>query len=266
MPTPWLFNAWGCNSWATEPDRSAAEDLTHLGITFSTLPSDIIAEPLAPPDDQAIATAEWFAALTGDWPPVPPLIPLEAKVSEQNRSTVLDWVNASLPENEKRTYVVCFHMAAYQLSKADMTPSGPPARSEKSFLLVKEFEEADGSLRSELQVETTVEAVTYLKESLVAGRPSLVGLRYNSWERDRGGRPNDLYNTPYVVPTNHFIVVVGMGTDRVGPYFSFYDYLSSYGEHSRFYLKPNLAIETTGAGKTLTEVRRSYRLRPEPAP
>ncbi|WP_312902843.1 hypothetical protein [Chryseobacterium taichungense] len=73
--------------------------------------------------------------------------------------------------------------------------------------------------------------VSYLKYALSNGIPVIVGID------DKTGHPGNLDNS-----TDHFVVIVGMGTDSKGRYFRFYDNASgdaSQGTHSenKLYIK-----------------------------
>ena len=253
MPLPWLFNQWACNPFAAEPERDAAVDLEAMGINFQTRPEDIVATPLAPVGDEAdYSPADWYASLTADWPTVANVIPKSLHVLKSDETEVLAFVNASLPQGQQRTSLQCFHYAWYQLHAAGFRPSGPPALSDDSLLVLHEYAEPDG-VRSELQVEKMVEAVEYLKSSLLLETPVLVGLRLKLFEK----WPNDRKSTPYIEPTNHFVVVVGMGQDDAGYYVSFFDYYHEQDADDRMYPGPELLMETKFGFRTITEVRRS---------
>lgn len=210
MPLPWLFNQWACNPFAAEPDRNAAVDQEALGIRFQTRPEDIVAMPLEPVGDEAeYSPADWYASLTADWPEVANVIPKSLHVFKSDEQEVKDFVNARLPPDQQRTSIECFHYAWYQLDRAGYGPSGPPALSDDSILVLREYAEPDG-VRSELQVEAMVKAVDYLKSSLLLETPVLIGVRLKLFE----ARPNNRRSTPYIEPTNHYVVAVGMGRDE----------------------------------------------------
>jgi RHS repeat-associated protein len=61
----------------------------------------------------------------------------------------------------------------------------------------------------------TQKAISYITKSLLAGKPVLAGV-----DDATGHRNND-------ETTDHWIVIVGMGTDKKGNYFSFYDNATS---------------------------------------
>lgn len=253
MPLPWLFNQWACNPFAAEPDRNAAVDQEALGIRFQTRPEDIVATPLAPVGDEAdYSPAEWYASLTADWPEVANVIPKSLHVFKSDETEVLEFVNGSLPQDKQRTSLQCFHYAWYQLHVAGFRPTGPPALSDDSMLVLREYAEPDG-VRTELQVEAMVEAVQYVKSSLLLETPVLIGVRLKLFE----ARPNNRRSTPYIEPTNHFVVVVGMGQDETGYYISFFDYYHEQDSDDRLYLGPELLMESAFGFRTLTEVRRS---------
>ena len=253
MPLPWLFNQWACNPFAAEPGRDAAVDQEALGISFDTRLEDIVATPLEPAGDEAsYSTADWYASLTADWPTVANVIPKSLHVFKSDEQEVKDFVNRGLPPDEQRTSLQCFHYAWYQLDRAGFAPSGPPALSDQSMLVLHEYAGPDG-IRSELQVEVMVKAVEYLKSSLLLETPVLIGVRLKLFDR----RPNERRSTPYIEPTNRFVVAVGMGQDDVGYYVSFFDYYHEQDTGDRLYLGPDLLMESQSGYRTLTEVRRS---------
>jgi hypothetical protein len=253
MPTPWLFNQWACNPFAAEPDRDAALTIDAMGIAFETTPEDVVVTPLAPAaDEPRYSVSDWYASLTADWPTVANVIPKSQHVFKSDEPDVLAFVNGSLAEDQQRTSLQCFDYANYQIYVAGYRPSGPPAVSPESLLVVHEYPGPDG-VRTELQLEAMVEAVEYLKATLLAETPVLIGIRLKLFQ----ARPNERRSTPYIEPTNHFVVAVGMGRDERGPYVSFFDYYHEHAERDRLYLQPSLLMNSAGDFRTLTEVRRS---------
>ena len=202
-------------------------------------------------DEVNYSLADWAASLTVDWPTVANVIPKNLHVFESDNQAVLDFVNARLAADKQRTSLQCFDYAHYQVHVAGFRPSGPPATSPDSILVLHEYAE-DGRVRSELQVEAMVQAVEYIKAALLAETPVLIGVRIDGFAE----RPNDRDSTPYVEPTNHFVVAVGMGRDDAGPYISYFDYSHPQREYDRLYLQPNLMLESI-TSRVLTEVRRS---------
>jgi hypothetical protein len=251
MPQPWLLNLWACNPFAAEPDRNAALAIEAMGISFETSPDDLTSSPLVTVGGEVNSIADWSASLTADWPTVANVIPKDLHVFESHSQEVLDFVNARLGANEQRVSLECFHYAQYQLYLAGFRPSGPPAASPETILVLHEYVEA-GRRRTEVQAEPMVRAVEYLKAALLAETPVMIGVRIDGFEP----RPNDWKSTPYIEPTNHFVVAVGMGHDDLGPYLSFFDYSHRQRDYDRFYLQPNLIMESP-TGRVLTEVRRS---------
>ncbi|MFA5557227.1 MAG: hypothetical protein WCY06_06975 [Flavobacteriaceae bacterium] len=63
-----------------------------------------------------------------------------------------------------------------------------------------------------VDVDALWEGISYLKYALSNGIPVIVGVD------DKLGHPGNIDNT-----TDHFIVLVGMGSDTNGNYFQFYD-------------------------------------------
>jgi hypothetical protein len=253
VPLPWLLNPWACNPFAAEPDRDAALTIEALGINFQTRPEDIVATPLASVGDEVnYSTADWYASLTADWPTVANVIPKSMHVLKRDERKVLDFVNANLAEDTKRTFLQCFDYAHYQVYIAGFRPSGPPALSTESILVLHEYATENG-VRTELQAAAMVQAIEYLKTALLAETPVLVGVRLSTYQP----RPNDRKSTPYIEPTNHFVVVVGMGRDGGNHYLSFFDYYHEQDDTDRLYLKADLMMESTGGFRALTEVRRS---------
>ncbi len=59
-------------------------------------------------------------------------------------------------------------------------------------------------------------------------------------------QPNDIYGTPYVIATDHFVVAVGLGMDGDKPYVNVYDYLNTFNEDDRLFLTPLVILESEG--------------------
>ncbi len=55
--------------------------------------------------------------------------------------------------------------------------SGPPAIDIDSILVIKEYRQANGETVPELQLMEAVRAVGYIKSSLVAGTPVMLGVK-----------------------------------------------------------------------------------------
>ncbi|WP_316738543.1 hypothetical protein [Pedobacter aquatilis] len=127
----------------------------------------------------------------------------------------------------------CFVLAKEQLGKNGYTAGG--------YQLSQIFQTYTAS--SGTDMNQTKRAVTYLITKLSAGVPVLAGVDV------RSGSPNE-DNT-----TDHFIVIVGMGTDSKGRYFSFYNSSTNwpiYGasKENKLYYNSN-----TGriSGKTMSQ-------------
>jgi hypothetical protein len=206
------------------------------------------------PGFPSISAAEWHRSLTSDWPEVAPVVPAADQIQESDFTEVLDWVNLTREPDKQRTSLHCFDYAHYQVWEAGYAVSGPAHASPTTLLVLLEFPDGPG-VRTEVQTETMVEAVTYIKDTLQAGTPVLIGLRLNLFD----SRPNERRSTPFVEPTNHFVVAVGMGTDDEGPFISYYDYMHGFARRDRLYLRADLTMSSSGDYRHLTEVRRSTR-------
>jgi hypothetical protein len=253
MPLPWLFNEWGCNPFSPEPERDVAVDSRQFGGSRPPSLADVLNPPAPVKDPADYSTDDWYDTLTVDWQPVPNVIPDEKHVYREDAEAVRNFVNRHRAPDKQKTSLQCFDYANYQIHVQEFRPSGPAALSEDTLMVVHEYRES-GGVRSEVQVFATVEAVGYLKAALLEGTPVLVGLRLNDWD----ARPNERKSTPFVEPTNHFVVVVGMGDDTNGKYFSFFDYSHAQRDEDRLYLRPSLLIMSNDDWLTLTEVRHSY--------
>ena len=254
MPLPWLVNQWGCNPWQTEPDRRAAADTETLSVLPPLTEEQVRAnqEPEEPAGFWSISPAEWAETLRKDWPEKGPVIPEADQIQESDQTTVLEWVNKSRAADKQKTNLQCFDYAHYQVSAAGYGVSGPGHKSPTTITIFVEHVE-NGVVREEVLEEEVVTAVSYLKESLQAGIPVLIGVRLKLFD----SRPNDYKATDYREATNHFVVAVGMGTDDEGSYFSYYDYMHGFRDDDRLYLRDDLTLTTAGGYRTLTEVRRS---------
>lgn len=257
MPLPWLVNQWACSQFGAEPERDAAVDAGLYGTPSppSLAPWIPAPEPVKNPDDYT--TADWKASLVADWPDVSSVIPSDKQVFKAHDSDVLQFLKDSYGTVKLPDQIQCFDRANYQLHLAEYRPSGPAALDDLTIMALHEYDdEATGTLRTEVQVLGTIKAVDYLKESLQAGIPMLVGLRLNF----RGPllsrwRPNERRSTPFVEPTNHFVVAVGMGRDAIGEYVAYFDYGHRHDDTDRLYLHDSLLIESADGKRTLTEVR-----------
>ncbi len=257
MPQPWLFNQWACSPWATEVGRRTAADTEATSVLPPIRPEDIRqagTDDGITPGFPSISAAEWQQSLTADWPDKAPVIPLADQIQDADFTEVLDWVNSTRAAENQKSALQCFDYAHYQVWEAGYAISGPGHASPTTLLVLLEYPDGPG-VRTEVQTETMVEAVSYLKDRLQAGTPVLIGLRLRLFEE----RPNERRSTPYIEPTNHFVVAVGMGTDDEGFYISFFDYMHGFAERDRLYLRPDLTMTNSGDYRHLTEVRRSTR-------
>jgi hypothetical protein len=132
--------------------------------------------------------------------------------------------------------------------------SGPPARDPESILVIREYRQAGGGTVPELQLPAAVRAVTYIRDSLLAGTPVMMGVKIADYPYE----PNNIWNTPYVIATDHFVVAVGLGLDQGRPYVDFYDYLGTYSASlHRLFLTPLMILESASLGYRMIETRRS---------
>jgi hypothetical protein len=73
------------------------------------------------------------------------------------------------------------------------------------------------------------------------------------------GEPNNIYRTPYVIATDHFVVAVGAGVKDGIPYVNVYDYLHKYSAyHDRLHLTPLLTLDSPETVMRMIELRKSY--------
>lgn len=255
MPEGWSFNPWALSPWGADPERDAARDTARMGGgQVAPQLADVLqpAVPLKDPDDYD--PLDWFTQLSGDWPTVPNLIPADKQVLGRDFDTVLTWVNKSLAEDKQRTSLQCFHYAKYQMHVARCGISGPPALDSDSILVIREYRQPDGGTVPELQLMAAVRAVTYIRDTLVAGTPVMIGVKIAGYEEE----PNNIWGTPYVIATDHFVVVVGTGVEDGKPYVDIYDYLNAYTESDRLFLTPLMIFESETVGYRMIEMRRSY--------
>ena len=97
-----------------------------------------------------------------------------------------------------------------QLKKAGYKPKG-----DANTHIYKIYKDADGNRINDLgnsYIADFKKAISYLKKSLSEGMPSIVGADYQK------GHPGNIDKT-----TDHFFVIVGMGKDNKGAYFTFFD-------------------------------------------
>lgn len=96
----------------------------------------------------------------------------------------------------------CYKLANYQLSVAGYEANGKYYQA---------YTEQKGVNKQQTQT-----AVEYITKSLQAGKPVMVGVD------DQDGHPGNADKT-----TDHWIVIVGMDSDKKGNYFNFYDNATS---------------------------------------
>lgn len=250
MPLPWLSNAWGCSPWGAEPGREAAVDTEAFGVPSSNRLQDWLPEPTPVKDIDDWSPADWQAVLIAEWPDVVSLIDPDDQIFATDDDKVAEFLKTVRGTEKTPENIQCFDRADYQLYLAGYRPSGPPAKDDRSILMLREIVDG-GQVTDELDLSAMVKAVQYLKDTLEGGVPVMIGLRLKYYDP----RPNDRKSTPEIEPTNHFVVAVGAGMDTVGHYVSFFDYLSRYGAHNRLYLRPSMLMESSSGHRTLSEVR-----------
>lgn len=251
----WSFNLWALTPWAADPARDAARDTARMGGGLAAPSLADVVQPAAPvTDPDNYAPADWFAQLSADWPTVANVIPAEDQVTSGDLDEVLTWVNSSLAPDKQRTELECFHFAKYQMHVAGYDISGPSAIDIDSILVIKEYRQANGETVPELQLMEAVRAVGYIKSSIVAGRPVMLGVKITGYD----DQPNDIWGTPYVIATDHFVIAVGLGMDGARPYVNVYDYLNTFNEDDRLFLTPLVILESEEIGYRMIETRESY--------
>lgn len=262
MPRSLFADIWALNPWAAEPERDAALAPSLRSVLVP--PEPLVVAPPGPPPTQprtwlpetTYDTEDWFRSLVRHWEPKAPVIPPELHVDHSMNVEVGQFVNRHVAEGGvKREKLHCFDYANYQLHRAGFMTGGRPSSDPHSLQVLIEYPEA-GELVEEVQVSETLEAVHYIREALHQGTPVLVGICIKTYSP----RPNNVKSTPFVEPTNHFVVIVGMDKDEKGVYFRYYDYYFqpvSEAEKTRLYLMPTLKLEWLYSGVMLAEVRRS---------
>lgn len=260
MPEGWSFNPWALSPWALSPDgdnpaRDAARDTARMGGIPSPSLVDVLQPPVPVKNPDDYDPADWYAYFAEDWPIIPNVIPLNEQVLEKDRETVKSWVNSRLSKDKQRNSIQCFHFAKYQMDQKKFSISGPPALDGDSILIIREYRHGRGDPVPEIHLREAIRAVSYIRSSLVAGTPVMIGVKIKGYEPE----PNNIYETPYIIATDHFIVIVGMGNDDDRPYVTFYDYLSRYNDKiDRLYLKPLMILESDDLAYRMIEMRRSY--------
>jgi len=282
MPDPVTGNRWWGNPWAADPELQAASDAQRLGGAWGGilgLAAQSMETSAAEPDTDSSAPEETaddaYGSLVADWPKVPPLI--ERHITGSDFIEVRDywydhWRNEKRPDDALQ----CFDWAQFQMLQKKVRGTGDPKDRSTYFQLFEEslehppdFPRDDKVLKEDVRNRVdvtdtgrTVEAIEYLKESLVAGIPVMVGIRL-LWYLHRPNRD---------LTTNHFVVVVGMGRREQAAgasplngaflpeyYVSYFDY--QYDETRRLYLFnfPNLAIMELDGDCRIAQVRRTAR-------
>ena len=125
-----------------------------------------------------------------EWETIAPVI----KVSQH-----VNWDSAYTDDPSR-----CYKLATLQLTKVGYSPSW------KSYQIAKIVKEK-GVEKISYVKDSFKQAVNYLKKALKNNTPVMCGV-----ERKTGSSSNDGIS-------DHFIVIVGMGTDEKGNYFLFYD-------------------------------------------
>lgn len=249
MPN-FLLNLWGCNQWERETDREAAVASQQCSEDWGRTADEIIDEIESGMDGGGETTAgagspltvdQWYADLTADWPDVAPVIAGDKFISSSSQEAKDHWKEhwwKGTPEDTMQ----CFDYAAYQLVVADFFTTDwlPDTTTYQVY--------RDGS---GVDVNEVVEGVRYLKQALADGTPVLVGIQITDWDE----RPNRDKTT------NHYVVIVGMGTSAVdgSRHFLYYDYLFSTGAREMA-LKPDLKIEGRSDKYLLAQIRQSVAL------
>ena len=255
MPNPILLNLWACNPYDQEINRDAALALEQGGPAWGNRPDDVWTYVQDAESDgynasepgERFSADEWYRSLVDDWPTTGSVIAAAPRITESDFNTVkgywdLHWRKDLNDELE------CFDYAQYQLRVACFAGTGDPRDETTYYQLFRERPAGDG-----MNLNRTVEAIRYVKESLASGIPVMAGIRLLSYPE----RPN-LDKT-----TNHFVVIVGMGKDESsgptieGYYFSYYDYRAT--STRKFFILPDLRITSDDGSRRLTQIRLTVR-------
>jgi hypothetical protein len=275
VPDLFSFNPWALNPWATEPARDAVQAPSLRDVLVPAEP--LVVRTQSPPTTPSTSlpeityeTDDWFQSLRQNWETKAPVIAPQYHVNKNMRGEVAKFVNRHLKQGETpRTELQCFDFAAYQMHVANgpdatgFRTGGRPSADERSFQMLIEYPE-NGKLVEEVQLDVSIEAILYIKEALHQDMPVLTGLCIRTFFHDDGrpARPNNVKSTWFVEPTNHYVVIVGMGATNYGhPYFQYYDYYFDplgEGQHCKFYLRPTMKLEA-GEKMVVAEVRRTSR-------
>ena len=266
MPRPFSFNPWALNPWASEPARDAAQAPSLKAVLRPAEELVVRPPPPSPTDprtelpETTYETDDWYQSMRQRWQPKLPVIQPGLHVSKSMSEEVKAFVNRHVAAGDvPRTTLQCFDYANYQMHVAGFRTGGRPSLDQRSLQILVEYPE-NGDLVEEVQLDATIEAVLYIKEALHQNIPVLVGICIKTYDP----RPNNVKSTPFVEPTNHYVVIVGMDEDKDGVYFEYYDYyFQPEGPESietRFYLKPTMKLEWLHGGVMVAEVRRTHPL------
>jgi len=173
--------------------------------------------------------------LSETWPAVAPVIPKDKFVG---------WGHAGVSEN-------CFDYCKKQMSVVGKTMKSAwwgTSKKMNDHIYQLYLTKNVAGMQKGIQVKEFTKGVVYVKSALENAKPVVVGVE------DGAGSPN-----PDKV-TDHFVVIVGMGSDGKGKYFLFYDNATSdknsgtsdqnrlYVDCSRFEIRgkgPNDYIQAT---------------------
>lgn len=268
MP-PWLDNLWAMTPWAAEPERDAAQAPSlapYLPAFEPATPRPPIPPPTGPRPklpDTTYESDDWFQMLVRSWEPKAAVIPPDLFVSHDMYDEVKKFVNRNLaPGAAPREKIECFDYANYQLHRKKFRAGGRPSRDSSSWQILINYPENDGTLFEVVQVPETIEAVMYIKEVLHQNTPVLIGICLRLYNHRDGtpARPNNVASTPFIEPTNHYVVIVGMDRDdRKEPYFQYWDNYyrpdTAKGQDCKLFLKPTMKLEKPDGEVVMAEVR-----------
>lgn len=173
------------------------EVYAQIGKEMTDVQIDTIA--LYDPDLKKLLYGVGLTDVCGDWETVAPIIPKEKFIG---------WGDPSVARKN------CFDYCWKQLKDVghDLKSPGWGTKKKMNPNIYQLYltEDVGGMKKSELAEQFT-SGVLYLKKAIKSNTPVMVGVE------DQSGSPN----TDRV--TDHYVVVVGMGTDDKGQYFLFYD-------------------------------------------
>lgn len=138
-----------------------------------------------------------YESLVSQWPNIDAII---------SKDAFIGWGHPGIAEN-------CFRYAFKQLENAGFR--APFYNYKSNRLLLGNQIYQIYATESGININETFKAVNYIKGALVNNIPVLCGID------DKIGSPNGDETT------DHFIVIVGMGKDFLGPFFRFFDNASS---------------------------------------